>query len=88
MDFFVWNGFRIFVIKLSEMETITIKINPRSKAGKLLKEMLEVVYSKLPGIEIVQEESPYNPEFVKKIKRAEKRGDYIEIDPKNVWDSI
>lgn len=69
------------------METITIKINPRSKAGKVLNDLLQLL-SKQPGIEIVQEKSPYNPEFVRKIKRAEKRGDYIEVNPKNVWASI
>lgn len=32
--------------------------------------------------------SPYNPEFVKMIKTAEKRGDYKTIDPNDVWGSL
>jgi len=69
------------------METITIKINTNSKAGKALKTMLEF-FSKQPGIEIVEEKSPYNPEFVKRIKRAEKRGSYKEINPNDIWGSL
>ena len=52
------------------METITIKIDHRTKAGKAFKAMLEAVYSKQPGIEVVEDESPYNPEFVKMIKKS------------------
>lgn len=69
------------------METITIKLDLRTKAGKAFKAMLESVYSKQPGIEIVVDESPYNPEFVKKIKRAEKQKGIV-INPKDVWGSL
>jgi hypothetical protein len=34
------------------------------------------------------ETSPYNPDFVAMIKNAEKRGNYKEIDPKDVWGSL
>jgi hypothetical protein len=40
------------------------------------------------AVEIVQEKSPYNPEFVKKIRKAEKRGEYKEINPNDVWGSL
>lgn len=69
------------------METITLKINTNSKAGKALKAMLEI-FSKQPGVEIVEEKSPYNPEFIKKIQHAEKRGDYKEINPDDIWGSL
>lgn len=69
------------------METVTLKINKRTKAGRVFKEMLEVVYSKQKGIEIIEEKSPYSPEFVKKIKRAEKQKGII-IDTKDIWGSL
>ena len=69
------------------MATITVKINERSKAGKMLKDFLDLIADK-PGIEIIEEKSPYSPAFVKKIEKAEKRGDYKTIDPKNVWGSL
>ena len=50
--------------------------------------MLEILETQ-PGIEVVNEDkSPYNPEFVKKIKAAEKRGSYKEINPNDVWGSL
>jgi hypothetical protein len=70
------------------MQTITIKINERSKAGIAFQKMLEILETQ-PGIEVVNEDrSPYNPEFVKKIKAAEKRGSYKEINPNDVWGSL
>lgn len=68
------------------MSTIKIKIKEKSKAGKALRSFLEILKTQ-PGIEI-SEESPYDPEFVKKIKEAEKRGDYTEVDPNDVWGSL
>lgn len=41
--------------------------------------------------ELKKEESPYEPEFVKKIlERSEnaKRGNVITIDPKDLWGSL
>ena len=69
------------------METITIKIDKRTKAGKAFKAMLDAVYSKQTGIEVLEEESPYNPDFVKKIRRAEKQKGIV-IDTKDVWGSL
>lgn len=34
------------------------------------------------------ETSPYDPDFVTMVKKAEKRGKYTEVDPKNVWGSL
>ena len=73
------------------MQTITIKINERSKAGIALKKMLEILETH-PGVQIVEEErSPYNPEFVKKIKKSEqqiKEGKYKVVDTKDIWGSL
>ena len=70
------------------MQTFTIKINERSKAGIAFQKMLEILETQ-PGVEVVNEDrSPYNPEFVKKIKAAEKRGSYKEINPNDVWGSL
>ncbi len=73
------------------MQIITIKINERSKAGIALKKMLEILETQ-PGVQIVEEErSPYNPEFVKKIKKSEqqiKEGKYKVVDTKDIWGSL
>jgi len=73
------------------MQTITIKINERSKAGIALKKMLEILETQ-PGVQIVEEErSPYNPEFVKKIKESEeqiKEGKYKVVNTKDIWGSL
>lgn len=56
----------------------------------MLKDLLELIADK-PGIKILEEESPYHPEFVEKIKRAEKQikeGDFVVLDTKNVWGSL
>jgi sialic acid synthase SpsE len=34
------------------------------------------------------ETSPYDPDFVDMVKKAEKRGNYKTIDPANVWGSL
>jgi hypothetical protein len=34
------------------------------------------------------ETSPYDPEFVAMIKKAEKRGNYKDVDPNNIWGSL
>jgi len=76
--------------KIGIMETITIKINTNSKAGKALKTMLEF-FSKQPSVEIVEEKSPYNPEFVKKIRESEKQikqGKFVVFNSKDVWGSL
>ncbi|MCK9562870.1 MAG: hypothetical protein M0R02_09165 [Bacteroidales bacterium] len=69
------------------METITLRINPRSKAGKVFSDLVQL-FSKLPGVEIVQEKSTYNNEFVKKVLYADKNDKRIRIKTKSIWDSI
>jgi hypothetical protein len=45
----------------------------------------------LKALNIPFEISPYSPEFVAKIKKGEneiQNGDFITLDPKNIWGSI
>ena len=70
------------------MTTITIKINERTKVGKAFMALIEAFSKEKKGIEIVSEEkSPYNPEFVAKIRRAEKQ-ESIPLDTKDIWGSL
>jgi len=71
----------------------TITINERTKAGKTLLELAKLLAVTNKGVKIEEEESPYNPEFVAKIKKIE--ADYISgksksitVDPNDVWGSL
>lgn len=75
------------------MTTFTIKINEKTKAGKAFRAMTETFLKNAKGIEIIEnpsetEEEVYDPEFVKKIKDAEKRGNYTTLDPNDIWGSL
>jgi hypothetical protein len=73
------------------MTTITIEINENTKAGKILKNLIEV-FSKEKDVKIISDdESPYSPEFIEKIKKGEeaiKNGKTTRLNPKSVWESI
>jgi hypothetical protein len=69
------------------MSTITLKINERSKAGKALKAMLDILLNQ-PGVEIIdsqKEETIYNTEFVAMVKKSAASKNRTKVDPKNVW---
>ncbi|MFN7674782.1 DUF2683 family protein [Flavobacterium sp.] len=75
------------------MTTFTIKINERTKAGKAFRAMTETFFKDVKGIEILEtstqkEDEIYNPEFVKMIKDADKRGNFKTIDPNDIWGSL
>ena len=77
------------------MTTITLKINDKSTAGKTFLAFLKTFVAKEKAVEIVdapkvveKEKSPYNPDFVKMVNRAEKSKNRTEIDPNNVWESL
>ena len=78
------------------MTTITIKINERTKAGKAFMAMSESFFKGVNGIEIIEletkkpnkKEETYNPEFVKMVLDAKKRGNFTTIDPKDIWGSL
>ena len=86
--------FCIFVIQNhSIMTTFTIKINERTKAGKAFRAMTETFFKDAKGIEIIEskeekEDEIYNPEFVKMILDADKRGNFKTVDPNNLWESL
>ena len=78
------------------MTTLTIKINERSKKGKAFLEFAKTFFDEGKDVEIIEsdskkskkEESLYNPEFVKMVLDAEKRGNYTTLDPNDVWGSL
>ena len=93
--------FCIFVIQnYLIMTTFTIKINERTKAGKAFRAMTETFFKDAKGIEIIEnkeekEDEIYNPEFVKmilergeSINDPEKRKNWKEINPKDLWGSL
>lgn len=74
------------------MTTITIEINEKTKAGKLLKSLIELFSKENKDVKIVSgDENLYSAEFVAKIKKGEediKNGKTTRLNPKNVWESI
>jgi len=83
--------------KFMSMTTVTLKINERTKAGKALMAILSETFRKsTDGVEIVEtdskklikEKNSYNPEFVKMVLESAERGEYKEVDPKDVWGSL
>jgi hypothetical protein len=65
------------------MESLTV--HPKNKkqlaAVKAVLKALDVDFQK-------EEKSPYNPDFVAMVKKAEKNGNYKTIDPNDVWGSL
>ncbi|MGL5111764.1 MAG: DUF2683 family protein [Flavobacterium sp.] len=73
------------------MTTITLKINENSKKGKAFLEMARVFSENSKEIVLVEEEddkSPYNPEFVKKIKKASTEKGRLMESAEDLWESI
>lgn len=71
------------------MTTITLKINDKSTAGRTFLAFLRIFVAKEKAVEIVEEpKSPYNPEFVEMVNRAEKSKNRTEINPDDVWGSL
>lgn len=75
------------------MTTFTIKINERTKAGKAFRVLAETFFKDAKGIEITEEtdekdDEIYNPEFVKMIKEADKRGNFTTVNPDDIWGSL
>lgn len=72
------------------MATIAIKINERSKAGKMVKDLMELIADK-PGVEIIETKSSYNPAFILKIKKSEqqiKDGKVKILNTDDIWGSL
>lgn len=60
---------------------LTVKIDTRSKAAKLLVEYLKT-------LSFVKIEEVYDPEFVEKIKKAEQEEGEVMTNAKDLWESI
>jgi hypothetical protein len=52
------------------------------------KEQLSALKAIAKTWKISVETSPYDPDFVDMIKKAEKRGNYTTIDPADIWGSL
>ena len=72
------------------MTTITLKINDQSKKGKAFLEMARVFSENSKEIVLIEEEdkSPYDPEFVKKIKKASTEKGRLVESAEDLWESI
>ncbi len=71
------------------MTTITLKINEKSKAGKMLKDLIEFFSKDKNDVEIVPEKSPYNAKFVKEVLNSvasKKRYEVKNVD--ELWESL
>ena len=72
------------------MTTITLKINENTKKGKAFLEMARVFFENSKEIVLIEEDdkSPYNQEFVKKIKKASTEKGKIMESAEELWESI
>lgn len=70
------------------MTTITIKINERTKAGKALRNLIEIFSKEKNGVEIISEKDYYNEEFVEKILNSHKNDKRVVIETDKLWESI
>ena len=72
------------------MTTITLKINEKSKKGKAFLEMARVFSENSKEIVLIEEEdkSPYDPEFVKKTKKASTENGRLVVSAEDLWESI
>lgn len=73
--------------------TISLKINKNSKEGKAFLKLAKNSLSDHHEVNIVSselddDESPYNPEFVKMVLDAAKSKNRTTIDPKDIWGSL
>ena len=72
------------------MTTITLKINEKSKKAKAFLEMARVFSENSKEIVLIEEKdkSPYDPEFVKKIKKASTEKGRLVESAEDLWESI
>jgi len=63
-----------------------VRIDTRSNTAKILLNYLK----SLPFVKVEEqiEKSPYNPEFVKKIKKAEKQKGRVIESGQSLWESL
>ena len=66
------------------MATITIKIHKNTRKTQYLIGLVRELAKTDKNIEIEDSESPYNREFVKKIRKSEKQPG-VKVDLDNLW---
>jgi len=62
----------------------TLIMHPENKQQLLALKAI----AKALKINVETQKSPYDPDFVAMVKSAEKRGNYKNIDPNDVWGSL
>lgn len=71
---------------------VTITINERTKAGKMLLELANLLAKSNTGVSIgntgLNKPAGYNPKFVDKIKKAEKQKGKKFNSAADLWESI
>ena len=78
------------------MTTLTIEINQKSKKGKAFLALNRAFFEEGKDVKLVDsddkalldEVSPYNPEFVKMVLEAAKGKTTKVIDPNDIWGSL
>jgi hypothetical protein len=62
----------------------TLIMHPQSKDQLLALKAIAKAWK----IDVETQKSPYDPDFVAMVKGAEKRGNYTEVDPNDIWGSL
>lgn len=71
------------------MATITLKINERTGKGKIFMQFLKEFIKDEKSLEIIEEQSPYNPEFVKMVKKSAASKKRYQVDNVDeLWESL
>ena len=73
---------RVISVNLVSLDMETLIMHPKSE------EQLLALKAIAKAWKINVETSPYGRNFVAMVKKAEKRGNYEEIDPNDVWGSL
>ena len=71
------------------MTTLTIKVNEKKKGGKTFLELIDLINSKEKNvIEVIEEKSPYNPEFVKMVLKSAGSKKRYRIETDKLWETV
>lgn len=71
------------------MATITLKINERTGKGKIFMQFLKEFIKDEKSVEIIEEQSPYNPQFVKMVKKSAASKKRYQVDNVDeLWESL
>jgi hypothetical protein len=71
------------------MATITLKINERTGKGKVFMQFLKEFIKDDKSVEIIEEKSPYNSEFVKMVKKSAASKKRYQVDNVDeLWKSL